>query len=309
MVTGFSVVLYSRLSLIQVGVSYIKWARVLIIGNAVIFHTLTILLMFGSYSKGGYSAWTYGYWIMEKVELTAFFVQEAILSITYLIYVHRLTFPNSELKRRIMSHTLFVNIMILVLDASLLGVGYMNNFTLLLLFKALTYSIKLKSEFYILNSITSGIKDSGRLNSAVPKLPSSDYSPNLYDRSRKMSVFSESTLNPPALSVCREGTLLAEGYGRRQSLSPPSSPSDLLSFEYYERKRRISVALDSPSTFAALPDTTSLSLCGAGLYTVIESSNSLLDEPKLFTALESSTTAVEVPPYLTISPLSLKLDC
>lgn len=89
MVTGQAVVLYSRLHLVCHNQTILKAILAMIITNAILFHIPTTVLTYGS---GGnprpppeeVNAWSRGYTVMEKVQMTMFCLQEFIISGVYL---------------------------------------------------------------------------------------------------------------------------------------------------------------------------------------------------------------------------------
>ena len=169
MVTGFALVLYSRLHLIGVPKQYIFYAKCFICYNIVFSHFPTTTLTFGSNING--AVWTYGYSIMEKIQMTFFSLQEIILSSLYLYYVQRMTLSHKFTK--LVKQTLVINVVVLFLDVSMLSVEYaaqpsndLYNYQIML--KAVVYSIKLKLEFYILNVLTRSLDREGAVATGHP---------------------------------------------------------------------------------------------------------------------------------------------
>ena len=79
MVTGQSVVLYSRLHLV-VHSPWKRWILVMIIVNAVILHIPTGVLTFLTNLSRDPSLWKGPYSVVERIQVTVFFVQEVLLS-------------------------------------------------------------------------------------------------------------------------------------------------------------------------------------------------------------------------------------
>ena len=151
MVTGFALVLYSRLHLINVPNKYMWIARVMIAYNIVFSHFPTTTLTFGA-NIVGTDPWNNGYNIMEKIQMTFFSLQEIYLSALYLHFVQRMTLDKKL--NRIVQQTLIINVIVVFLDAVMLGLEYANLYSYQIMMKAMVYSIKLKLEFYILNVLT-----------------------------------------------------------------------------------------------------------------------------------------------------------
>ncbi|KAM0244123.1 hypothetical protein ACHAP5_006606 [Fusarium lateritium] len=83
MVSGQSLVLYSRLHLIFWNQFYLKLVLAMIITNAVVLHIPIIILMYGANSSEE-NPWVYPYKIYEKIQVTVFFLQELIISAMYI---------------------------------------------------------------------------------------------------------------------------------------------------------------------------------------------------------------------------------
>jgi hypothetical protein len=101
--------------------------------------------------------------IWDKVELAAFFTQETIISALYIRETARhlktvaLLGTNTRTTRRILRHLIFVNIFIICLDCSLIGLCYAGFFFLQGYYKAAVYAVKLRTEFTILNQLRSSL--------------------------------------------------------------------------------------------------------------------------------------------------------
>ncbi|KAI8833169.1 hypothetical protein BJ741DRAFT_613065 [Chytriomyces cf. hyalinus JEL632] len=155
MVTGFAVTLYSRLAIIRVPNFIQTYIRNFIIYNVVFSHFPTTVFTFGANIVGS-EFWVHGYSIIEKIQMTMFCVQEIILGVVYLIYIQKKF--GSRLKS-LVSHTIGANIVVLVLDISMLIIEYCNLYKYQIMLKVLVYSIKLKFEFYILTLLTEASRD------------------------------------------------------------------------------------------------------------------------------------------------------
>jgi hypothetical protein len=156
MVTGQSVVLYSRLHLVLYNHSRMRWVLRMIIFNAIICHIPIIVLVYGANSSNP-APFVEAYSIYEKVQVTIFFIQEGIISALYIASTASLMKLKSTLhgdsSRSIMKHLIYVNILIVLLDITILGLEYSGLYVIQTAYKALVYSIKLKCEFSILNKL------------------------------------------------------------------------------------------------------------------------------------------------------------
>jgi hypothetical protein len=99
------------------------------------------------------------YSIMEKIQITAFSIQEFIISGLYLHETRRILQPTASFQkkrtRQVMLHLIYVNILIMFMDITLLSMEYANLYEIQITFKGTLYSIKLRLEFTVLNSLMS----------------------------------------------------------------------------------------------------------------------------------------------------------
>ncbi|KAH6880787.1 hypothetical protein B0T10DRAFT_519196 [Thelonectria olida] len=158
MVTGQSLVLYSRLHLILWNQTYRRIILTMIITNAIILHVPIIILMYGSNSSHS-NPWVAPYKIYEKIQVTMFFLQELIISGIYIKTCYSFFDTQSTLHgngsgvRRMRKHLLLVNVIIILLDIPILALEYADFYDFQTAYKALVYSVKLKLEFRILNQL------------------------------------------------------------------------------------------------------------------------------------------------------------
>lgn len=161
MVTGQSLVLYSRLHLIMRDSRKLKWILYMIITDVFLFHIPTTVFTFGvglfnlsiplsffaMYFTHEYpireslmfhqqansdqaTKYTPMYQVMEKVQMTAFCIQEFIISSVYLYETRRLLTPSEnfqkERARRVMRHLIYVNVLLIFMDIAMLCTEYAN---------------------------------------------------------------------------------------------------------------------------------------------------------------------------------------
>ncbi|KAJ5711014.1 Integral membrane protein [Penicillium malachiteum] len=134
MVTGQSVVLYSRLHLVTSHHQYLRFVLWMIIIDACIFHIPTTVLFLG------------------KTLISALYIWETV---TGLRPVLALKGPRGQ---RVIFNIILVNAIAILLDASLLALEYTDHFDIQTSFKPLVYSLKLKREFTVLNSLVAVIR-------------------------------------------------------------------------------------------------------------------------------------------------------
>jgi hypothetical protein len=95
--------------------------------------------------------------IYERVEMTMFSIQEFIISGLYIYETRKLLKPGAVFRkkrsREVMRHLIYVNVLIVCLDITLLALEYANLFMIQGVYKAMVYGIKLRLEFSILNQL------------------------------------------------------------------------------------------------------------------------------------------------------------
>ncbi|KAL6856718.1 hypothetical protein J3F83DRAFT_375320 [Trichoderma novae-zelandiae] len=184
MVTGQSLVLWSRLHLVLRNRRRLKIILWIIIFNAVVCHGMVIPLVYGSFSNRP-EIFSQPYMITERIEIVVFFLQEMMLSGLYIYETVRLlrmggSLGNKRNSRRVLKNLILVNILVMVLDVTILSLEFANLYDYQISYKPFAYSVKLKLEFTVLNrlvELTSGGRDvnssdqsrssSGRSNSTA----------------------------------------------------------------------------------------------------------------------------------------------
>ncbi|KAH7398539.1 hypothetical protein BKA66DRAFT_566134 [Pyrenochaeta sp. MPI-SDFR-AT-0127] len=162
-VVSQSVVLYSRLNLVlkqpQVG----RYILYMIIINSTIFGLGTVILgMIARYPTMIEKLGRVNL-IWDKIQLAAFFIQETLIGLLYIrstaAHLKNMTLLGSDRKttRRNLRHLIEVNIFIIILDCSLIGLCYAGFFFLQGFYKAAVYAVKLRTEFTILNQLRSSL--------------------------------------------------------------------------------------------------------------------------------------------------------
>lgn len=168
MVTGQSLVLYSRLHLIFWNRFYMKLILGIILTNVVVLHIPIIILMYGANSSQS-NSWIYPYSIYEMIQVTVFFVQELFISCVYIKTCSSFfSAPGgrNDNVRGMWRDLIAVNILVVLLDIPILCLQYLNYYDIQTAYKAFVYSIKLKIEFRILNRLVQTTQTSG--NSGQP---------------------------------------------------------------------------------------------------------------------------------------------
>jgi len=156
MVTGQSLVLYSRLHLIFRDPFWLRMVLAMILTHAFVLHVPIIILMYGSNSSGD-NSWAPVYDIYEKVQVTMFCLQELIISGTYIKMCYSFFDTENSLYgdavRKMRHHLLLINVVVILLDIPILILEYTGLYDLQTAYKSFVYSVKLKMEFRILNQL------------------------------------------------------------------------------------------------------------------------------------------------------------
>ena len=169
MVTGQSVVLYSRLHLVVTDRKKLRWILGMIIVDAFICHVPIAVLSLASNSQpvipgAPPTRWTYIYGRYTNVQITIFFIQELIISSLYVYATANIFRQSSGINfnykgdrnfttRKVLAHLIAMNVIIIGMDVALLVIQYSGHFSLHTIFKGFIYSVKLKMEFRILNQL------------------------------------------------------------------------------------------------------------------------------------------------------------
>ena len=195
MVTGQSIVLYSRLHLIVRDARKIRWVLGLIVVDFFLFHIPPTVLNFGANSSNP-KPFLKPFAVYEKIQITAFSTQEFIISALYIWEARKMlkSLPNvkREEARNVIIHLIFVNVFIMLMDITLLGTEYANQYSIETTYKSLLYSIKLKMEFAILNRLRTLVKSrhqstlsgvsSGTTNAPIPYFATRSATPQFGER-------------------------------------------------------------------------------------------------------------------------------
>lgn len=156
MITGQSVVLYSRLHIVMHNQRRLRLVLIMIITNAIWLHLPVIVLVYGVNSANP-KPFTKPYDIYEKLQLSVFFIQEVIISGLYVWETSKRLKLEKSLgntkTRAVLNHLIYVNILVVFLDISILGLEFANLYDIQTAWKPLVYSVKLKLEFSILNRL------------------------------------------------------------------------------------------------------------------------------------------------------------
>lgn len=163
MIQGQSLVLYSRLHLVMDNKKHLRWVLAMIIITALGIGLPTVVI--------GLARLGHPNLLMDRIQVTTFFVQEIILSTLYVWKTNNYLKSSSILVRddkkvdQVMRHLLYANLLIIFLDVVVLILSYVPGvFFVQAALKPAVYAIKLRLEFSILNQLVESVKESQRLS-------------------------------------------------------------------------------------------------------------------------------------------------
>lgn len=170
MVTGQSMVLFSRLHLVVYNRKVVRAVLYMIIANFFISNIPIAILVYGSNSNNP-DPWLPAYGIWERLQVALYFVQETIVSAIYVYEVFKLgrsmrdsvssctlsetpqRSQRTKRKRKIMRHLIYINLIVILIDITLLVTEFLGFYEVQVLFKGAAYSVKLKLEFRVLTQL------------------------------------------------------------------------------------------------------------------------------------------------------------
>ncbi|KAL8712018.1 MAG: hypothetical protein Q9220_003714 [cf. Caloplaca sp. 1 TL-2023] len=125
----------------------------MIIIDAICFHIPTSVLTYGSNSTDS-KRYLPIFNVFERLQMTAFCIQEFIISGVYVYSTIKLLRPVYHGRtRKVMMQLIWINSIIIAMDVVLLGMEYSSFYEIEATLKAMVYSIKLKLEFAVLNQL------------------------------------------------------------------------------------------------------------------------------------------------------------
>jgi hypothetical protein len=158
MVTGQSMVLWSRLHLLVQSRKLLRGILYMIIIDALVLHIPTTVLAFGTNAPSHPKEFVRGYEIMERIQLIGFCIQEMLLSALYIWEtVKFLKVHERNQHWGILHQLLVINVLIILLDSSFVAVQFAGFYAIQVTFKALVYSVKLKLEYAILGKLVKAV--------------------------------------------------------------------------------------------------------------------------------------------------------
>ncbi|KAH9876401.1 hypothetical protein J1614_003532 [Plenodomus biglobosus] len=220
MVTGFSLVLYSRLNIICQNQRIRRGVLVMIVSNAVVWHTaLTITSAEKARGRnagnvGRLPVWKMLDFYLERFQIVAFNSQESIISAFYMVHSYRYMksgFATKDKKRRDMVVLVLVQIVIIAFDVAMVAIDFKGLLQLKLFIHSAVYSVKLELEFVILNQLV----EMSQLGSAVSgtMVPVAE----VWSEARVFSEGGKSSFAERKVKTCSSGSFDLESQVSRES--------------------------------------------------------------------------------------------
>ncbi|KAF2420326.1 hypothetical protein EJ08DRAFT_26916 [Tothia fuscella] len=161
-VTGFSLVLYSRLHLVVRDPRILKAVLAMITTNAVVFHTSTAVLEFALVISPLPSTFLPAALIFEPLQQTVFATQESVIAILYIYHTARFLrsgYTSHKTRRGIIA-LISMQLFVIALDGILTGFFYAGWLVVKCMLHPFFYALKLRLEFVVLNQLK-GLCDGG----------------------------------------------------------------------------------------------------------------------------------------------------
>ncbi|KAL9029112.1 MAG: hypothetical protein Q9196_002609 [Gyalolechia fulgens] len=153
MVTGQSLVLYSRLHLVIRSPKILRSVLIMIIFNFCIFQIPTTILTFGS-NQADPGMWLKVYNVYERIQLIVFTLQELTISVLYIRAASKMLLPDDLSETRVTKKLLiYLNLLCIVLDIAFVCEVYSGEWVYKTGTQSLAYAIKLTVEFVVLNKL------------------------------------------------------------------------------------------------------------------------------------------------------------
>lgn len=162
MVTGFSVVLYSRLHLVVRNQRILRLVLAMIITDAFLFHVPTIVFQFGVSNKSTHKKYLPYMAPMERVQVLGFSLQEIIISAIYIYATLKMLQGSFNKKiRNTIAFLVLIQVVVILADVVVISLDYAEYFTLKAVLHSFVYAFKLQLEFVILNEFREVIAKGG----------------------------------------------------------------------------------------------------------------------------------------------------
>ncbi|KAI9853120.1 MAG: hypothetical protein M1838_001621 [Thelocarpon superellum] len=153
MVSGQSLVLYSRLHLVVRNPRVLQGVLAMIVINFIIFQIPTTIMTFGS-TQLNPGEWLTVYNVYERIQLCIFTVQEGIISIIYIRAAVKMLRPSDpEDTHHTKKFLIYINMMCIIFDLAFVGEVMSGEWVYKTGTQSLAYGTKLTFEFVVLNKL------------------------------------------------------------------------------------------------------------------------------------------------------------
>jgi hypothetical protein len=153
-VTGFSVVLWSRLHLVVNNPRILKGVLFMIVFDGTICLGATSIFEFGLSNSKYRTTFYPAINIIERTQQTVFTVQEIVISFIYIYYTAQFLGSGYAMHtRKVIRLLLCVQVIVITLDLVLTATVYMDKLILRCTLHPFFYTVKLKLEFILLNQL------------------------------------------------------------------------------------------------------------------------------------------------------------
>ncbi|KAI1469522.1 uncharacterized protein F4812DRAFT_458058 [Daldinia caldariorum] len=153
MVTGFSIVLWSRLHLvIPPSTRILRAVLAMIIIDGFLFHVPTVVFQYFISNSETHVRYLPYMDVMERVQVLAFSVQEAVISSVYIWgTLQMLKLSLNAKAKNTLAFLIIVQVAVVLADIPVIVLDYCNYFTLKAVIHSFIYAFKLQIEFVVLN--------------------------------------------------------------------------------------------------------------------------------------------------------------
>ena len=153
MVTGQSLVLYSRLHLVVRDQRVLRGVLIMVMADFLIFQVPTTILTFGS-NQADPGMWLKVYNIYERIQLIIFTLQELVISVIYIRAAVKMLKPSDpDDTRHTKKFLIYLNVLCIVLDIAFVAEVYTGEWVYKTGTQSLAYGVKLTVEFVVLNKL------------------------------------------------------------------------------------------------------------------------------------------------------------
>ena len=168
MVSGFAIVLWSRLGFILQDQKLKRYLLWMIVFNGVVFHTIMTIMVFvtGAFRRSGpeyaarFTQWKDVQQVFERIQIVAFCGQEILISSLYIRAAYKylrtwgsLAARSREKIREAMIFLLLCQAIVVAIDVAIITIDFLGLIKLKGFLHSFIYCVKLEIEFVVLNQL------------------------------------------------------------------------------------------------------------------------------------------------------------